>query len=237
MSQPDLKTAIIDRMATKAPSGVWAPTDFIDLGSREAIDQALGRLTRSGDIRRVAWGLYDKPGHNKLTGRTTTPDPRAVIDALARRDKYRMIVDGVTAANDLGLSDAVPARIVVHTDARLRTLTIGTQAIEFRKTAPSKLYWSGRPGMRVVQALGWLKDTLATEAPRIRNRLAAIFADPAHGETLKADLRDGYAAMPDWMRTFLRELIEAAPPSSKESAPSAGAQRPQRAKSRKWGEA
>jgi hypothetical protein len=31
-----------------------------------------------------------------------------------------MLVDGLTAANDLGLSDAVPAKVVVHTDARLR---------------------------------------------------------------------------------------------------------------------
>jgi hypothetical protein len=33
-----------------------------------------------------------------------------VIDALARKGKVRVVVDGLTAANDLELTDAVPAR-------------------------------------------------------------------------------------------------------------------------------
>ena len=129
----DLKTAIARRMADQAPFGVWTPVDFIDLGTRDAVDQALHRLTHAGDIRRIARGLYDKPGLNALTAKATNPDPRAVVDALARRDKYRMIVDGITAANDLGLSDAVPARIVVHTDARLKPLELGNLRIVFRQ--------------------------------------------------------------------------------------------------------
>ena len=48
------------------------------------------------------------------------PDYRAVIRAVARRDKARTVVDGMTAANDLGLTTAVPARIEVLVDARRR---------------------------------------------------------------------------------------------------------------------
>ena len=51
------------------------------------------------------------PGINRLTGKPTYPNPRDVIDALARKGKVRVVVDGITAANDLGLTDAVPARI------------------------------------------------------------------------------------------------------------------------------
>ena len=203
----DLKTAIARRMADQVPFGVWTPVDFIDLGTRDAVDQALHRLTRAGDIRRIARGLYDKPGLNALTAKATNPDPRAVVDALARRDKYRMIVDGITAANDLGLSDAVPARIVVHTDARLKPLALGNLRIVFRLTAPSKLYWAGRPAMRVVQALHWLKDRLAADRSSVQKRLATIFADPKHGPAILADLRDGVAALPDWMRIFLKDML------------------------------
>jgi len=45
-----------------------------------------------------------KPRTNRLTGKTTDPDYRHVVDALARRDQVRMVVDGITAANDLGLT-------------------------------------------------------------------------------------------------------------------------------------
>lgn len=203
----DLKDTIIDRMTTRAPFGVWVPADFTDLGSRDAVDQALHRMTRAGLIRRITRGLYDKPDFNSLTGKPTNPDPRAVIDALARRDSARMIVDGITAANDIGLSDAVPAHIIVHTDARLKSLALGNLTIRFKTTAPSKLYWAGRPAMRVVQALHWLHDTLQSDAPRVRKRLLSIFTDPMHGSAIAADLRDGLSTLPTWMQIFLRDLI------------------------------
>ena len=195
-------------MAANAPFGVWVPADFANLGPRDALDQVLHRLVRAGMIRRITRGLYDKPNLNALTGKSTHPDPRSVIDALARRDPARMIVDGLTAANDIGLSDAVPAHIIVHTDARLKSLALGNLIIRFKKTAPSKLFWAGRPAMRVVQALHWLRDTLQSDAPHVRKRLISIFADPVHGSAITADLRGGLSTLPVWMQSFLRDLIE-----------------------------
>lgn len=203
----DLKTAILDRVIQKAPFAAWTPRDFLDLGSREAVDQALHRLTRGGDIRRIARGLYDKPQANSLTGQPTHPDPRAVVDALARRDQARIIVDGMTAANDLGLSDAVPARIIVHTDARLKPIKLGKLQIDFKTTAPSKLYWAGRPAMRIVQALHWLHDIAADKDPAVRQRLAAIMMDPDHGASIVDDLRCDLLALPTWMQLILRDLL------------------------------
>ena len=165
------------------------------------------RLTKDEKIRRLAWGLYDKPKLNSLTRNATPPDPRAVIDALARRDGSRMLVDGVTAANDLGLSDAVPAKVIVHTDARLSSLDLSGLTIVFKKTAPSKLYWAGRPAMRVVQALHWLKDRLPVEGQAIQRRLKRILTDPAHGRAIGDDLRQGFGNLPVWMQDFLRELV------------------------------
>lgn len=203
----DLKAAILDRMIQKAPFAAWTPRDFLDLASREAVDQVLHRLNRGGDIRRIARGLYDKPQANSLTGQPTHPDPRAVVDALARRDQARIIVDGMTAANDLGLSDAVPARIVVHTDARLKPIKLGKLQIDFKTTAPSKLYWAGRPAMRVVQALHWLHDIAADQDPAVRQRLAAIMMNPDHGASIVDDLRRDLLALPTWMQLILRDLL------------------------------
>lgn len=204
----DLKTDIRDRVAEQAPFGVWTPADFLNLASRDAVDQALSRMTAAGDIRRITRGLYDMPRFNPLTGKPTNPDPLRVIDALARRDQARMLVDGLTAANDLGLSDAVPARIAVHTDARLRPIKLGAQTITFKLTAPSRLYWAGRPGMRIVQALHWLRDALSRDHDQIARRLAAILSDPGHGPAIVADLRDGLTTLPDWMQIFLRPLLD-----------------------------
>jgi hypothetical protein len=203
----DLRTTILDRMSAQASTGVWTPVDFLDLGSREAVDQALHRLTASKDLRRIARGLYDRPGMNRLTGKPTYPDYRHVVDALTRRDQVRMVVDGITAANDLGLTDAVPARAVVLTDARLKPIKLGNLTIQFQHAAPSRLHWAGHPAMRVVQALYWLRDLLPRDMDRIRARLVSVLQDPAHGSAIRDDLRQGLSALPEWMQTIVRDLL------------------------------
>jgi hypothetical protein len=207
---PDQKTAILDRIRADAPRKVWTPTDFVDLASRDAVDKTLQRLTNAENLRRIDRGLYDQPGFNKLTQKPNPPDPRSVIDAVGRRDQNRMLVDGMTAANDLGLTDAVPAKIVVHTDARKQPIKLGNVTITFRPTAASKLFWAGRPAMRVIQALHWLRDLLVREgeSDRVKRKLAKLFDDPSAGPPLKADITAGMTALPTWMWAFLKPLIE-----------------------------
>ena len=205
-----LKAQIAGRIQA-APDDVWTPVDFLDLGSRDAVDKALQRLALAGQIRRLDRGLYDLPRHNTLTGKLSVPDYRRVIQAVARRDQTRMLVDGMTAANDLGLSDAVPGQIVVHTDARLRPITLGNQVIAFRPTAPSKLYWAGRPAMRVVQSLHWLRNALAHDGDykRILRGLRMILADKSQGPAISADLAAGLPTLPAWMQDVVRQLLDA----------------------------
>ena len=202
----DLKSQVTAIVQSGGPNNVWVPTDFACLGNRDAVDKTLQRMVHSGALRRIDRGLYDRPGINRLTKRPTRPDYRAVVDAIARRDQLRLLVDGMTAANDLGLTDAVPARVTIHTDVRRRNIQLDQLAIEFKHTAPSRLYWAGKPAMRVVQALHWLKDTLATDRQRILARLSKVLADPLHGEAIRKDLLQGFAVLPAWMQSLVREL-------------------------------
>jgi hypothetical protein len=138
----DLKQQILDRIDAHM-AAVWTPVDFLDLGARPSVDKTLQRLAAGGDIRRLARGLYDRPKLNSLTKAPSVPQTRAIVEALARRDQARFVIDGMTAANDLGLTTAVPAQVTVLTDARLRPLQLGAQQIRFRQAAPSRLYWAG----------------------------------------------------------------------------------------------
>lgn len=209
----DLKSQILDRVAA-TPAAVWTPIDFLDLGARAAVDKALQRLAKSGDLARLDRGLYYLPRKNSLTGRTTMPETRAVIDAVGRRDQTRLVIDGMTAANDLGLTTAVPTTIVVLSDARLRPIQLGNQEIKFKQAAPSKLYWAGHPAMRIVQALHWLQDIIQSgQAEDATNRLRDILSDPSRGQVLRDDLRDGLPTLPIWMQSYLRDMLDDADPT------------------------
>jgi hypothetical protein len=219
MSAPgtSVQTAILNRIDAQVRPRVWGQHDFADLGSRDAVDQSLHRLMAAKKIRRIAHGLYDTPVVNQLTGKLTYPDPRDVIDALARKGSVRVVVDGITAANDLGLTDAVPARITVLTDGRLRPITLGKLTIDFQYAAPSRLYWAGRPAMRFVQALNWVRDMLPSDDGSIRKRLIKILQDSDHGPAIQSDLSDGFHALPDWMQALVRDLLQQANASVEQS--------------------
>jgi hypothetical protein len=225
MSTPasSIPAAIRGRISAPAHPRVWTPEDFADLGPRTAVDQALHRLVASHDLRRIARGFYDTPQDNRLTGKPTHPNPRDVIDALTRKGKVRIVVDGLTAANDLGLTDAVPARIGVLTDGRLRPITLGNLTLDFQAAAPSRLYWAGRPAMRFVQALHWLRDMLPSDDGSLHKRLISILKDPHHGQAIQDDLRSGLSALPEWMRVIVRDLLQQAsagvPPPAQKSKP------------------
>ncbi|WP_313701600.1 DUF6088 family protein [Achromobacter sp.] len=207
----DIKTQIVASMEAASPGHVWGAADFAHLGGRDAVDKALQRLAASGQLRRIDRGLYDRPRINSLTKKAAVPDYRAVLDAIARRDQLRLLVDGMTAANDLGLTHAVPAHVTIHTDARRRAIQFDNLVIQFKLTAPSRLFWAGRPAMRVVQALHWLKDTLPANRPNILKRLSAILDDSPQGAAIRQDISAGFRTLPAWMQDLVRELPGCAP--------------------------
>jgi hypothetical protein len=198
----DLKARILDRVDSGL-GAVWTPVDFLDLGARAAVDKALQRLVKDGTLRRVDRGLYDKPSTNALTGKPTPPMVRAVVDAVARRDNARLLVDGMTAANDLGLTTAVPAQVTVQ------PIQLGAQQITFKQAAPSRLYWAGHPAMRVVQALYWLQDLLPNDGPDVLRQLRNMIIHAPDGPAIAFDLQTGLPALPTWMQTQVRELLSA----------------------------
>src|SRR5579863_738569 len=203
----DLKRAILDRIRRDKSIQVWTPNDFLNFGARSAIDKALQRLALAGDLRRIDRGLYDLPRVNTLTSKPSTADYTAIIDAVTRREKARFLPDGMTAANQLGLTDAVPARVTVHTDARLRPIRLDKLVINFKLTAPSRLYWAGRPAMRIVQALHWLHDMLPTDGDSILKKIRKTLEDPKQGKAIRDDLRSGLDALPSWMRDLVSRLL------------------------------
>ncbi|MEQ9637739.1 MAG: DUF6088 family protein [Devosia marina] len=209
---------ILDRIARAAPSGVWSRADFLDIATPNAVEKALQRLANRGEIRRPYRGLYDRPGISKLTGKLVFPPRSSFIDAIARRDKLRVLVDGMTAANDLGLTTAVPARSTIYADTYPRTIKIEASAgdplasrpvvytLDFKRISAKTAFWAGRPAMRVIQALAWFRDNPSGLDAAVNGTVRSLAGNPNRDE-IERDLRENINAVPAWMYPYLDAVI------------------------------
>ena len=198
-------TGIADKIMQRVSvhdSGKWVctPKDFLDLGSREAVDQALSRLVKAGRLRRVGHGLYDMPRISNVLNRPAPVNLDAAIAALTRRDGVRIMPDGLVAANHLGLTNAVPAKVSYVTDGHSRTLKIDGRTVRFRHAGPSVMRWAGRPAAPVVQALRWLGPRAAADG-EIVSTLSRHLPDD-----VKLDLLHNSRDLPGWALPLARSI-------------------------------
>jgi hypothetical protein len=133
-----------------------------------------------------------------------TSDVRAIVDAIARRDQSRIVADGMTAANDLGLTTAVPARVTVLNERTTAADPNGETANRLSNCWATALVLGRAPAMRVVQALYWLRDLLDSDNGQILQRVRAILTAPGHGDSIRDDLRRGLPTLPIWMQSIVR---------------------------------
>ena len=198
-------TGVADRIMRRVRArgrGKWVctPKDFLDLGSRAAIDQTLSRLERSGGLRRVGRGLYDLPRMSGVLHRPAPVDMDAALAALARRDGVRIMPDGIAAANQLGLTNAVPAKASYVTDGATRNVRIGDRTVRLRHVGPSVMAWAGKPSAPVVQALRWLGPQASSDR-RVSATLKSRLPD-----AVKMDLVRNSARLPGWLAPILHSL-------------------------------
>ena len=193
-----IDSTILAARRSHGRGSVFVPADFLDLGSREAVDIVLHRLARKGTVRRLARGVYDFPKEHPVLG-PLSPSAEAVAKALAGRDRTRLQPAGAYAANVLGLSEQVPAKAVFLTDGPSRTVKIGATTIQLRRTTAKNMETAGRLSGLLIQALRELGKEHVT--PERREHLKRTLPADKRRELIK-DLR----LAPAWMHPIFREL-------------------------------
>ena len=193
--------AQIDRRVQRSAGGtVLTPASFTALGSRAAIDKALQRLVALGALRRLSRGLYDKPRHDEVLG-TLWPSVDAVVQALVGKHKLRVQPAGAYAANLLGLSEQVPAKVVLLTDGVSRMVRAGPMRIALKRTSPRNMAAANRLSGLVIQAFKSLGREHITP-----QRLAHLRKTVPVSE--RAGLLKDLDLAPGWMRPMLREVAK-----------------------------
>ena len=194
-----IASKIKQRIFRKGRGAIFAPSDFMDIGSRASVDQALSRLTKQGMIRRLARGLYDYPRESPIFG-LLLPSPDDLAKAIAKKGNYILQWSPAMAANKLGLTTQVPAKVIYMTSGPTRTAKIGRLKIRFRHSSPKKLIGAGQITGAVFQALRYVgKD-------RVDSQMIGKLARALDDKNRKLLAKQSKHA-PAWMHPVVQQIV------------------------------
>jgi hypothetical protein len=190
----------IEKSIKTRPAGfLLFSEDFSDKGSTESVRKALQSLKDKGFIKSVAHGIYVRPKTSPYIGELL-PTAEEVAQAIAKRDRIRLVPTGVYALHALGLSTQIPLNLVFLTDGPARTVKVGKRTIKLKRTSPKNLMAKGPTSSLVIQALREIgKDkAMPQELTKIKKLLKK--EDP---QMLKHDMK----LAPEWIRQIMKGAI------------------------------
>ncbi len=189
----------IMKYAETFPEGQpFGPKNFLHLGNRAAVDQALGRLTRQERMMRIFQGIYVRTLETP-SGRRA-PDVGKVLDVLSRLWGQPMVSSDVDAARSLGLTDQVPPRPTYLTSGPDRRLSFGDLEVDLRHVPPWQLVAPGRLAGTIIRALAFVGSEEA------ENTLNLIV--PGLSEADRADLLSMRSRVPLWIAEPLSAFMK-----------------------------
>ncbi|MFK5968990.1 MAG: DUF6088 family protein [Candidatus Marithrix sp.] len=147
---------IMKRIQQNGQGWVFIPAYFFDLGKENTVYSALTRLSKKNKIRRFSRGFYDFPLYSQLWDELGVPDQDGIVEAFARKNQCAILPSGAKAANQLGLSEQVPAKLEYVWSNRNKELQVGNRTFIFNYASQS---WVTNCGYSVtgviLQALDW----------------------------------------------------------------------------------
>ena len=148
---------IYSRIKRLGKGSAFVAKDFMDIANRGSVDVALSGLVKAGTIRRVLRGVYEYPRYSDFLNKPLTPDYHNVTKAYARSIGAKIMPTGAVAANILGLTEQVPAKIIYLTTSNSKTLQIGGRKIILKKAAARNFMGDDKSRM-VITALSFLGE-------------------------------------------------------------------------------
>lgn len=200
MKRPQVENKIAAALKTYPKGSVLFVDDFLDYGNPESVKKALLRLKEKEILVRLAHGIYLYPKIDKELG-VLFPSTEEISNAIARRDKARIVPTGVQALNKLGLSTQIPMKVVYLTDGAARTVKVGKRTITFKKTSPKNLLAQGEISSLAIQALKTIGQKKVDE--NTIERIQAILK-----KEKKENIINDAKLSPAWINKILMQTIK-----------------------------
>ena len=192
-------TEVKNRIIQHGPGWCFTPKHFLDLDSDTGVRSALSRLERDQVIRRLSQGLYEYPRTHEVLG-TLPPQLEEVAKALAEKDGIRIQPSGAYAANLVGLTEQVPAKVIFLTSGRKKSFKIGKLEITLKTAQEKTLHATGKVGL-AIQAMKNIGKSHIDEIAQAR--LTRFLVDVP-----KDEIRTNLKYAPQWIRSIILKITE-----------------------------
>ena len=187
-----------DKILSLKKGAIVFVSDFAGFGTAENVKKVLLRLEKKQLLVRLAHGIYLYPKIDKELG-ILYPSTESIAEAIAKRDKIRIIPTGIYALQQLGISTQIPMNVIYLTDGAPRKIKVGKRTITFKKTVPKNLAIKNKVLSNIVQGLKELgKENITDEIKQKINQ--ALKKVPV--EILKEEILNA----PVWVRNEVLSL-------------------------------
>lgn len=148
-----VQTLVLGKIRKMERGSIFFIDDFIELGSPGSVRLALMELKKQGLILRPARGIYCYPKIRDEYSGFITPSPETIAEALAKKERVRIVPYGDNAAFRLGLSGLRVSNLKYLTDGASRVINIsGGQKIFFNHTSEVKIFDFCNETMQMISA-------------------------------------------------------------------------------------
>jgi len=195
-----IENKITEHISKRRRGKIYFTNDFHDLGGDGAVRIALMRLVANHVLLRLAPGIFYYPLVDKKLGINLLPSIEHIAEALAKRDKARIIPTGDYAKNKLGLSTQVPVNVVFLTDTSPRKIKIGKSCITFKKASTKNFAFKSYITMLISFALSEIGKEYIT--PKDIAIITPILLKEDR-EKIERDL----PLMPAWERKIIKNIL------------------------------
>jgi hypothetical protein len=190
MSTAQIINDYIERMALGEP---FASAELLKYGSRANIDQILSRLVKSGELTRVARGIFVRPEKTSyLNVKWALPEPSKIASTVARSSGEIIVPHGAEAARRLQLSTQTQTKPVFFTSGATRHIKTGNMEIVLKHVSHRKIANAGTIAGLVISALWYLgKNQISQQIiEKVQKRLS-----PEQFQ----QVQESTHSMPGWM--------------------------------------
>ena len=148
-----LQKLVLEKIRQMGRGTIFFIDDFIELGSSGAVRIALMELKKQGIILRPARGIYCYPQISTEYSRVITPTPESIAEALAKKERVRIVPYGDNAAYRLGLTGLQVSNLKYLTDGASRVINLSSdKKIFFNHTSEVKIFDFCNDTMQMISA-------------------------------------------------------------------------------------